>query len=69
MTFPLSFGDISFTIAVAAAMLLAASALFSIFYGRVNILIDKKKLRYIAIAFSLLFLSTVGLRVAGILMS
>jgi len=69
MTFPLGFWDISLLLAVTAIILLITSELLSPHYGKTNILINKKKLRNTAIIVSLLFLITVAVRIATIILT
>jgi len=69
MDFPLSFWDISLWLAVTAIILLIASELVSPHYGRTSILINKNRLRNAALAMSILFLITVGIRIYGIITS
>ena len=59
MQFPLSFWDISLWLAVTAIILLAISELLSPYYGKTNLLIERKRLRNVALTISLLFLVTV----------
>jgi len=69
MTFPLGFWDISLLIAVTAIILLITSEMLSPYYGKVNILIDRKRLKNAAITFSIIFLATVAIRIANILLN
>ena len=69
MTFPLGFWDISLLTAITAIILLITSEMLSPHYGKVNILIDRKKLKNAAITFSIIFLATVAIRIANILLS
>lgn len=69
MNFPLSFWDISLLLAVTAIILLITSELVSPYYGKTNLIIKKKRLRNIALAFSILFLITVAIRIADIISS
>jgi len=69
MNFPLSFWDISLWLAVTAIILLITSELISPYYGKTNLLINKKRLRQVAIAVSVLFLITVALRFYDIIIS
>jgi hypothetical protein len=69
MTFPLGFWDISLLLAVTAIILLITSELLLPYYGRVNILINKKKLKNTAITVSTLFLITVAIRIATIILT
>ena len=61
--FPLSFWDLSIWIAITAIILLITSELLSPYYGRVGIMVDLHRLRMVAIALALLFLSTVAYRI------
>ena len=69
MDFPLSFWDISLWLAVTAIILLITSELISPYYGKTNLLINKKRLRNVALAVSALFLLTVAIRVITIIIS
>jgi hypothetical protein len=69
MNFPLSFWDISLWLAVTAIILLITSELISPYYGKTNLLINKKRLRNVALIMSTLFLITVALRIYGIITS
>lgn len=69
MNFPLDIWDISLLLAICAAVLLVASELLSPNYGRTSIKINRNKLKNAAIAFAILFLSTVVLRIATILIN
>ena len=69
MTFPLTFWDISLLLAVSSVVLLVTSELLSVHYGRIGARINRSKLKNAAIVFSILFLITVALRIAGILHS
>lgn len=68
MMFPLSFWDVSLVLATTAIILLVTSELLSPYYGKVNILLSKKKLKYAALTFSVFFLATVVLRIATIIL-
>jgi hypothetical protein len=67
MTFPLGFWDISLLLAVTAIILLITSELISPYYGKTNLLINKKRLRNVALTVSALFLTTVAIRIFTIL--
>jgi hypothetical protein len=67
MTFPLGFWDISLLLAITAIILLITSELLSPYYGKVNILINKKRLKNVALTFSILFLITVAMRIISII--
>ena len=63
MMFPLNLWDVSLLVAVIAIILLVSSEMLSSYYGKVNILIDKKKLKSATIAVAAAFLVTMALRV------
>jgi hypothetical protein len=69
MDFPLSFWDISLWLAITAIILLIASELISPYYGRTNLLINKKRLQNVALTVSTLFLITVAIRIATIIIN
>ena len=69
MGFPLTFWDISLWLAVTAIILLITSELISPYYGKTNLLINKKRLRNVSIIVSTLFLITVAIRIATIIIS
>jgi len=69
MQFPLSFWDISLWLAVTAIILLVTSELISPYYGKTNIIIDKKRLRTVSLIFGLLFMFTVFIRIYFIIAS
>lgn len=69
MQFPLGFWDISLLLAVTAIILLVTSELLSPYYGKANIRINKKRLKNTALTFSLLFLTTVAVRIIAIIIS
>jgi len=69
MDFPLSFWDISLWLAITAIILLVTSELISPYYGKTNLIINRKRLRNVALTFSTLFLVTVGIRIATIIIS
>jgi hypothetical protein len=69
MDFPLSFWDISLWLAITAIILLTTSELISPYFGKTNLLINKKKLRNTALAVSTLFLITVAIRIITIIIS
>ena len=66
---PLGFWDISLWLAVTAIILLITSELISPYYGKTNLLINKKRLRNVSIIVSTLFLITVAIRIATIIIS
>jgi hypothetical protein len=69
MNFPLSFWDISLWLAVTAIILLITSELISPYYGKTNLLINKTRLRNVALTISIMFLITVAIRIYGIITS
>ena len=69
MTFPIGFWDISLLLAITAIILLITSELLSPHYGKINILINKKKLKNTAITVSILFLITVAIRIITIILT
>ena len=69
MDFPLSFWDISLWLAITATILLITSELISPYYGKTNLLINKKRLRNVALTVSTLFLTTVAIRIITIMIS
>jgi hypothetical protein len=69
MGFPLTFWDISLWLAITAIVLLITSELISPYYGKTNLLINKKRLRNVALTVSTLFLITVAIRIATIIIS
>jgi len=69
MQFPLTFWDISLWLAVTAIILLATSELISPHYGKTNLLIERKRLRNVALTISLLFLITVVMRIYEIIVT
>lgn len=66
MNFPLEFWDISLLLGSTAIILLVASGLLGQYAGSAHVRIDKKKLRNVAIVFSLLFLATMIIRIISI---
>jgi len=69
MNFPLSFWDISLFFAVTAIILLVTSELLSPYYGKTNLTLNRKRLRNAALASSTLFLVTVAVKVATMIIS
>ena len=66
MNFPLSFWDISLWLAITAIILLITSEMLSPHYGKINIRIERKRLKNVAFAGSILFLATVAIRIISI---
>ena len=69
MAFPLSLWDLSLWTAVIAIILLATSELLSPYYGRTRLMIDKRRLRLVALLVAVVFLATVAYRIYGIITS
>ena len=69
MQFPLTIWDISLWLAVTAIILLITAELIPPHYGQTNILINKKRLKNVALTTSILFLITVAIRIIGIITS
>ncbi len=67
MPFPLSFLDISLWLAITAIKLLITSEMLSQYLAKINIHINRKKLRNVAFLLSILFLATVAIRIINIL--
>jgi hypothetical protein len=67
--FPLTLWDISLLLAVTAIILLVTSELLSPYYGKTSLNINKKRLRNAAITTSALFLTTVAIRIATIILN
>ena len=63
MAFPLGFWDLSLWTAVTAIILLATSELLSPYYGRTRLMINKRRLRIVALVVALIFLATVTCRI------
>ncbi len=69
MKFPLNFWDISLLLAIIAIILIVTSEMLSSYYGKVNILINKKKLKNAAITVSILFLITLAIRIINMILA
>ena len=69
MTFPLGLWDISLWLAITAVILLITSEMLSPYYGKVNIRIDRKKLKNVALAVSILFLITVAIKIINLILT
>jgi len=69
MQFSLGFYDISLWLAISAIILLATSELLSPYYGRTGLLIEKGRLRRVALVLGILFLSTVAIRIYQIILT
>jgi hypothetical protein len=62
MHFPLSSYDITLWLAITAIILLATSELISQYYGKTNLIIDKNRLRLVAIGVSVTFFISILLQ-------
>jgi len=69
MSFPLGFWDISLWLAITAIILLITSEMLSPQYGKINIHINRKRLRNVTIVVSILFLATVAIRILNIVLT
>ena len=67
MNFPLGFSDISLWLAVTTIVLLLTLELLSPNFGLKHLIIEKKHLKITAIILSILFLSTVAIRIYEII--
>ncbi|UCE28993.1 MAG: hypothetical protein JSV85_06975 [Candidatus Bathyarchaeota archaeon] len=67
MQFPLTFWDISLWLAVTAIILLVEAELISPHYGHTSLIINRKRVRALAVAVCILFLFTVLVRIYGII--
>mgnify|MGYP001081143098 CR=1 FL=1 len=67
MRFSLTFWDISLWLAITAIILLATSELISPYYRQTSLIIEKKRLRQIALLLGVLFMFTVLVRVYSML--
>jgi hypothetical protein len=69
MNFPLTFWDVSLWLAITAIILLATSELLSTHKGEISVLIEKNRLRKVALIVGVLFILTVFIRFYEILAS
>jgi len=67
MRFSLTFWDISLLLAITAIILLATTELISPYYRHTSLIIEKKRLRQIALLLGVLFMFTVLVRVYSML--
>jgi hypothetical protein len=67
--FPLGFWDLSLWTAVVAIILLVTSELLSPYYGKTGIMINRRRLRLVALLVAFLFLGTVAYRVYQIVIT
>ena len=66
MAFPLNLWDLSLWTAITAIILLATSELLSPYYGRTRLMINKRRLRIVALVIAVIFLASVAYRIYGI---
>jgi hypothetical protein len=69
MWFPLGFWDLSLWTAVVAIILLITSEFLSPYYGRTGIMINRRRLRFVALMVALVFLGTVAYRIYEIVIT
>ena len=69
MQFPLGFYDISLWLAATAIILITTSELISPYYGQTGLIIEKGRLRTVALILGFLFLSTVAVRIYQIIIT
>ena len=67
MQIPLTFLDVSLVLAVTAIILLITTELSSPYYGRTNLVINRKKLKTAALIMGIIFLITVAIRIINII--
>jgi len=65
MQLPLSFFDITLWLAITAIILLVTAELTSLYYGRLNLLIEKSRLRLISILVGIAFILSVILNLSS----
>ena len=63
MMFPLDLWDMSLLLAFNCVIVLVTSELLSARYGKINLLINRKKLKNVAVIGSILLLATIAIRV------
>ena len=69
MDFPLSIWDVSLLFAFTAIVLLLTSEFLITYRGKVNLRINRKRLRNGGLVFSSLFLVTVAMKIATIILN
>jgi hypothetical protein len=67
MQFPLGFWDFSLWTAAIAIILLITSELLSPYYGKTGIMINRRRLRLVALVVAFIFLGTVAFRIYQII--
>lgn len=63
MKFPLGFNDISLWLAIIAIIILSTSELSSPKYGQIGLVIEKDRLRMVALILGIIFLCTAAIRI------
>lgn len=69
MWFPLGLSDLTLWTAIVAIILLITSEIFSPYYGRTEIMINRRRLRLVALIVAFIFLGTVAYRVYQIVIT
>ena len=69
MAFPLSLWDLSLWLAITALILLITMEVLSPQYGRIRILIDRKKLKNGGLTVSALFLITITIKIITMILT
>jgi uncharacterized protein involved in exopolysaccharide biosynthesis len=69
MQLPFDFWNVSLFFAVTGIILLITAQLASAYEGKATILVDQRKLRTAALVLGILFLTTVAIRIYGIVTS
>jgi hypothetical protein len=64
---PITFGDVSMLLAMSAVLLLLTTELVSSYSGQTTLIINKKKLRIVALAMGMSFLVTVAITMMNII--
>jgi hypothetical protein len=64
--FPLGLSDLTLLFAVVAIILLATSEFLFAYTGSLSILVDRRRLRFVGIVFSFLFLAMVGITLVNL---
>ena len=67
--FPLDLVELTILFAMTSITLLVTSELVSSYRGKISILINKKRLRRASVAFSILFLVTIGIKIYSVILA
>ncbi|MFQ5940560.1 MAG: hypothetical protein ACE5KA_02530 [Nitrososphaerales archaeon] len=67
MVFVISISELGLWVAVSAIVMLMVSEVASPYYGRMNFLLELKKLRMVAIAFGIAFIFIASTEIASII--